>query len=202
MYPQLAQYLADRRAEYARIDTARADRWGPLIEYLDERAQLGLPTRLHFICTHNSRRSQLAQAWTQLIAQALQWNNVTAFSGGTEATEVPAAVTDTLTAAGWRTVGEDGTIAYGDQTRQRIRLWSKRYDDPSSPTADFAAVLVCGEADKACPVVPGAGLRLPLPFDDPKVADGTPEAAAVYAARSRDICRELLFVFERAKGLV
>ena len=205
MYPTLATYLAERRTEYAQIDNERARRWLPLVNYLDEQLAVGLPARINYICTHNSRRSQLAQAWTTLIAHALHWDNVTAFSGGTEVTAVPAALFRTLESAGWRVdTPEAGSsvVRYGDQTKQSFRLWSKRYDDATNPTTDFAAVLVCAEADEACPVVPGTVLRLPLPFTDPKAADGTARAAATYAARSRDICRELLFAFDQVKGLV
>ena len=40
---------------------------------------------LNFICTHNSRRSQMGQVWAHIAAE--QFNlNITSFSGGTEVT--------------------------------------------------------------------------------------------------------------------
>jgi hypothetical protein len=34
--------------------------------------------------------------------------------------------------------------------------------------------MVCSEADKSCPSVDGAELRVGMPYDDPKYFDGTP----------------------------
>ena len=39
-----------------------------------------------FICTHNSRRSHIAQVWAQTAASYFNISNVYAYSGGTEAT--------------------------------------------------------------------------------------------------------------------
>ena len=44
------------------------------------------PTELTFICTHNSRRSQMGQIWAQAAAWHFGLNDVRTFSGGTEAT--------------------------------------------------------------------------------------------------------------------
>jgi hypothetical protein len=55
--------------------------------------------------------------------------------------------------------------------------------------------LTCSAADEACPRVPGATLRLAIPYDDPKVADGTPDEAATYDERCAQIAHEMLFAF-------
>ena len=60
--------------------------------------------------------------------------------------------------------------------------FSKVYSDRSNPQTGFAALMVCDEANAACPVVSGAELRLPMPFADPKAADDTPDEIARYAA--------------------
>jgi len=52
--------------------------------------------------------------------------------------------------------------------------WSKKYNDTANPKKDFCAVMVCSEADKSCPSVDGAELRVGMPYDDPKYFDGTP----------------------------
>ncbi|MDE0980305.1 MAG: hypothetical protein OSA78_09945, partial [Flavobacteriales bacterium] len=44
------------------------------------------PVHIVFICTHNSRRSQLAQVWAQCIADDLDLNFVRCHSAGTEQT--------------------------------------------------------------------------------------------------------------------
>jgi hypothetical protein len=84
--------------------------------------------------------------------------------------------------------------------RPATTCFSKRYDDAPNPIEDFAAVLVCGEADKACPAVRGARARFPIPYVDPKVADGTPQEAAAYDERCAQVAREMLYVMSRVAG--
>ncbi|MDH4283503.1 MAG: hypothetical protein OEV36_12670, partial [Myxococcales bacterium] len=64
-------------------------------------------------------------------------------------------------------------------------------------TKGFAAIMTCSEADQACPAVPGAELRVSLPYDDPKKADGTPDEEAAYDARCLQIATEMLYLFSR-----
>ena len=75
--------------------------------------------------------------------------------------------------------------------------FSKTHDDPANPTKGFAAIMTCSEADQACPAVPGAELRVSLPYDEPKKADGTPDEEAAYDARCLQIATEMLYLFSR-----
>lgn len=59
---------------------------------------------------------------------------------------------------------------------------------------DYCAIMTCSQADDACPVVMGCNLRVPVRYEDPKVADGTEREAALYDERSRQICREMFFM--------
>jgi len=52
-------------------------------------------------------------------------------------------------------------------------------------------------ADEACPLVRGTELRVPLRYEDPKLADGTPGEAVAYDARSLQIASEMLHLFSR-----
>jgi hypothetical protein len=90
-------------------------------------------------------------------------------------------------------------VTYADG-RPPLEAFSKKYDDPFNPKGGFAAVMTCSVADKACPIVAGASLRVGLPYDDPKAADGTPEESAVYDQRSRQIGTEMMVLFSRVKG--
>jgi len=76
-----------------------------------------------------------------------------------------------------------------------ILLFSKKFDAPDNPESDFVAIMVCSDADEACPFVPGCELRIALPYNDPKSDDNTTNAAAIYLARSREIGSEIGFVF-------
>ena len=59
--------------------------------------------------------------------------------------------------------------------------------------------MTCSQADEACPFVPGAVLRLSLPYDDPKEADGTAQEASRYDERSKHIATEMLYCFSQVK---
>jgi arsenate reductase len=75
--------------------------------------------------------------------------------------------------------------------------FSKKFDDSPNPTTGYCAVMTCTQADEACPLVPGCELRLPIRYEDPKVADDTPEEADRYRERSRQICREMLYAMSQ-----
>ena len=55
--------------------------------------------------------------------------------------------------------------------------------------------MTCDSADQNCPFIPGATLRIPIKYVDPKVSDGTPLEEATYADRCAEIAREMIFVF-------
>ena len=59
--------------------------------------------------------------------------------------------------------------------------------------------MTCPEADKSCPVVSGAALRVAIHFEDPKVADGTPQEASKYDERCAQIAREMFYLFSQVR---
>ena len=75
-----------------------------------------------------------------------------------------------------------------------MKGFSKKYNDDFNPKEHFAAVMTCSEADEACPIVFGATVRISLPYEDPKVADNTPEEEARYDERCRQIATEMFYV--------
>lgn len=154
------------------------------------------PLLLQFICTHNSRRSQLAQAWASAAAAQLEIP-ATCYSGGTEATAVHPSVLQVLQEAGfaWKPA-EDALLYYGPNLAP-LSFFSKKIDHPTNPRRDFLALLTCEEAAEACPVVPGAAARINLPYPDPKEADGLPHELQRYRERSRQIAREMLYFFQQ-----
>ena len=159
-----------------------------------------------FICTHNSRRSHLAQLWAQAAAFQCGLNEVRTYSGGTEVTAFNPRAIAALERAGWQAEAPESSAS--NPVRRLAAdgvpaqpCWSKRYDDPANPAKDFVAVMTCSEADGACPVVFGAAARVSLPYVDPKISDGTPNEQAVYDARSAEIAAEMLYVMQRAAAL-
>ena len=89
-------------------------------------------------------------------------------------------------------------IKYSDDTLPIIGF-SKKYDSPFNPASAFAAIMTCSQADSGCPFIAGAEKRIPIKFEDPKISDGTPEQAQVYAERSLQIAQEMFYVFSRVK---
>ena len=190
IYPELARLIHELRREG---DLIPADRKHSLLG-LREFVRGG--GALNFICTHNSRRSHLGMIWAAVAAH-LSGRPLATYSGGTEATALNPRMVAALQRAGFR-VEDPG----GDNPRYRVSFaedvapltcFSKRYDDPVNPTAGFAAVMTCSEADENCPFIPGAAKRIPLTYEDPKVADDTLEEAERYDERLRQVGREIIW---------
>lgn len=163
------------------------------------------PVRLNFICTHNSRRSHLAQLWAAAAAHENKFAHVEIFSGGTEATAFDHCAVAAIQRAGFqvacttRDSNPSYQLRFSDQVPP-VTSFSKVFDQAPNPQGGFAAVLVCSDADAACPVVPGAEQRFAIPYIDPEVADDTPDETATYDLRCRQIAREMLYVFVQARA--
>ena len=71
--------------------------------------------------------------------------------------------------------------------------------DAPNPTSDFAAVMTCSHADESCPIVQGAAIKISVPYEDPKIADGKPNETEVYDERCKQIATEVLYVFSLVK---
>jgi arsenate reductase len=174
----------------------------PLIEYIQSRLREKQEIRLNFICTHNSRRSHLSQVWAQTLAAYHNLDNVSCYSGGTEATALFPMVAETLKNSGFHieTLSQDPNTVYSIKyaaNSHPVIGFSKTFDDPFNPRSGFAAVMTCSQADEGCPFIAGADLRVPMTFEDPKVFDNTPQQTEKYRERSLQIATELHYVFSR-----
>lgn len=200
LYPALVGMISEILDEIPAPNDERKDRLSKLVNYLRDYPNA---RNLNFVCTHNSRRSHLSQYWSAAAAAYYSVKDVHSFSGGTEATAFHLNTIDALVKCEFeiREVEKMGTNPRYQVTigglLPKMTGFSKTIDDPSNPQTDFCAVLVCSEADEKCPFVPGATTRILLPFEDPKIADGTPNQSKVYLQRSKEIGRELLWVFEQ-----
>lgn len=127
-----------------------------------------------FLCTGNSCRSQMAEAWArELLAETVE-----PYSAGTAPKGLdPLAIT---------VMAEAGV----DISSQR----SKSVDDFKGIAFDLV-VTVCSTADENCPVFPGAKRKIHVPFDDPpRLAQSakTREEALSHYRRVRDEIREFI----------
>lgn len=202
MYPNLINVIATFSSQS--ISDERKEVLLPLVNYIQEKINTDKAIRLHFICTHNSRRSHLSQIWAQTMAYHVGLKNVSCYSGGTEATAIFIKVLETLTSQGFQVLrlsgNENPVVAVKFAANENpILCFSKTYDHPFNPSTQFGAVMTCSNADEGCPIVVGSEARFPIKYDDPKAYDGTPLQTEKYAERSLDIAREMWWVFSQIK---
>jgi arsenate reductase len=128
-------------------------------------------TRVLFLCTHNSARSQMAEGFLRAMAGG----RFAAGSAGTEKTSVnPLAI---------RVMAELGIDLGGHR--------SKLYADVAAEDWDYL-ITVCDDANERCPWVPGSVQRLHWSFPDPSRAPGTEEERLALFRRVRDQIRQRL----------
>ena len=128
-------------------------------------------TRVLFLCTHNSARSQMAEGFLRAMAG----DRFEVGSAGTEKTSVnPLAI---------RAMAELG-IDLGGHT-------SKLYADVAPERWD-CLITVCDDANERCPWVPGSVERMHWSFPDPSRGTGTEEERLAVFRRVRDQIRERL----------
>jgi hypothetical protein len=200
----LQKYVAARIAEFDKIPADRREELRKLALDIHDRLERNQTARLIFICTHNSRRSQLCQIWGATAAAYYGVLRIETYSGGTQATAFNSRAVAALRRAGLVIDQPKMTQNPRYQVRYRddgpgLECFSKVYFAAPNPRSDFYAVMTCAQADKMCPLVKGAALRISLPFDDPKEFDGTPQEAAGYDERCRQIAREVLFAFSNVQ---
>jgi len=168
------------------------------VDYLEKKKTKNQALHLNFICTHNSRRSQFSQLWAKTMAH-FHGHECTTYSGGVEITACNERVIQTLIGQGFsiEQKGDDQNPHYQVQIADVTlgTFFSKLYDDPTSPTTGFAAIMTCAHADENCPFIPGAEERIPVRYKDPKAFDDTPEEAEAYLAKSIEIASEMHYVF-------
>jgi arsenate reductase len=117
-------------------------------------------TRVLFLCTHNSARSQMAEG----LLRDLAGDRFEVMSAGTEATHVrPLAI---------RAMQEIGVDISGQESKTLARYLGEPFDH---------VITVCDDANEACPIFPGAQIRLHWSFEDPSKTEGSEgERLAVY----------------------
>lgn len=206
LFPSISSYLRDAEKGFDKIPKDRKLKLKEVALYLKETLKQEKKANLVFICTHNSRRSHMGQLWAYAAAEYYGISGVSNFSGGTESTAFNERAVRALTKNGFaiKKVSE-GTnptyeVKYADN-QQPITAFSKKYMDTPNPTSDFAAIMTCSQADKACPIVRGASARIAIPYEDPKEADGKPEETQVYNDRSKQIATEVLYIFSLLKSI-
>jgi len=119
-----------------------------------------------FLCTGNSCRSQIAEAWLREFGGE-QFN---VFSAGLEPHSV-----------------NPLTISVMEETGYDMSEHHSKHLDEFIGKVDFDYLItVCGNANDRCPVFPGMGTRLHWPFEDPAAFEGTEEEKIAFFRTIRD----------------
>jgi arsenate reductase len=108
-------------------------------------------TRVLFLCTHNSARSQMAEAFLNELGEG----RFQAFSAGTEARGL-----HPLSVQAMAEVGIDISL---QESKTLERFAGEQFD---------LMITVCDEANEACPYFPNARERRHWSFPDPSAAVG------------------------------
>ena len=123
------------------------------------------PTRVLFLCVHNSARSQMAEGMLRVWGG----DRYEALSGGSEATRVrPEAIA---------VMDELGIDLRGQRSKAVLEFAGQHID---------WAITACDENQEACPVFPAATHHEYWPFDDPSRATGSDAERLAEYRRVRD----------------
>jgi len=203
LYVPLENYCQNFKNEFHLISEDRQQQLEELAHYISQKQNNNQPTKLNVICTHNSRRSHIGQLWLAAAALFYKKNNIHTYSGGTEATAFNHRSVAALRRVGFEIVTADSAVenpiyfATFGFSHTPLKMFSKKYDHANNPEKEFAAIMVCSDADEACPVILGADDRFALTFEDPKRFDDTNLESKKYDERVRQIGREMFYLMSK-----
>ena len=161
---------------------------------------------INFICTHNSRRSQLGQVWSFFAADYFKLP-INAFSGGTEVTAFHRNTVKTLTEVGFKFDVDEFShtnpiyrISFSDDNPSLLGF-SKLYNNIENKTPYFV-LTTCNNADENCPFIPEAIDRFHVPYIDPKHSDDSAIQDETYLKTSGIIAAQMYYLFNEIKKLL
>ncbi len=203
----LDTYIKTLENEFDLISAERKTLLEELSMFIAEEKKSDNTGKVIFICTHNSRRSHMSQLWAQVASYYYNIENIYCYSGGTEITAFNPRAVKALKKAGFQIEQMDSTsnpvynVKYAEGV-ERVKGFSKKFSNEFNPQKEFIAVMTCSDADESCPLVPGAKYRVAIPYKDPKVSDNTPAEERIYNERSRQIAREMFYVFSKVNNIL
>lgn len=206
LYPAITTYLTKVEKDFGKIPDDRKVQLKKMALYIKTKLSSEKNASLVFICTHNSRRSHTAQLWATAAAEYYGITGVTNYSGGLEVTAFNERAVNALKKCGFvinkKTEGSNPNyeVSYAENG-PTLTSFSKKYMDAPNPNANFAAIMTCSHADRNCPIVQGASIKISIPYEDPKEADGKPNETAVYNERCQQIATEVLYAFSLVKSM-
>lgn len=134
----------------------------------------GKPARILFLCTHNSARSQMAEALTRTLSKG----QVKVFSAGTEPSRVH----------------PDAIKTMAEMDIDISQQYSKSMSEFFNQSFDYV-ITVCDSAREACPLFPGDPVKIHWSFPDPAAIENP-------AARERAFQQTAVELVTRIKNLL
>jgi arsenate reductase len=194
------------------IDEAHRDAGEKLVDWIVKNYKPGQPLHVTVVCTGNSRRSILGATMGNIAAAYYGMPEIRFHSGGTAPTAFNSRTIAALKEIGVeveptgseahrgepKTANPVYTVKWGSDLE--ATEFSKTYFDAANPQQGFAALMVCGEADAACPFVKRAAARISMPYLDPKIYDDSTYEVLKYAERRDDIGRLMLSVMMQVRN--
>ena len=202
LLPEIQAFV--EHLDFSDIPKERKELLDQIIAFIQNKRKKKVPINLNFICTHNSRRSQLCQVWAQTAADYYSIDSLHSYSGGTAVTAFHPNAIRALENYGFRitTKAEKEnpvvSVKFSSEVKP-ILCYSKRYENAVPNSEKFAAILTCSDAEAACPFIPEAEARFSLKYEDPKKADGTVAEEETYAARNHQIATEMCYIFSNIR---
>jgi arsenate reductase (thioredoxin) len=137
--------------------------------------------RVLFLCTHNTARSQMAEAFLKKFAG----DRFEVFSAGYHLREIHPYTKQVMAEIG---------IAISDQNAKNVKEFLGH--------KDFRyLIVVCEQAEKTCPkVFPGVLIRMFWPFEDPVTFGGSDEEKLAKFREVRDKIAERIRLWLRELG--
>ena len=187
-----------------KIDKERSQLLQSIALFISNELKKNKQINLNYICTHNSRRSQLAQVWSSYATHFFNLKKINSFSGGIAITSFFKNTVKTLQEVGFNFQllefshqNPKYLIRYENCTSPIISF-SKEYDNDCNKKP-FIAITTCSNADENCPFIPDAIQRFHLPFIDPKTYDSTLYQSEKYLEINQQIAGEIHFLFKLIK---
>lgn len=131
------------------------------------------PTRILFLCTHNSARSQMAEALMRKFGGA----RVEVFSAGSEPASVNPEALEILRAQGI------------DASGQYSKHMDQFYDTP----LDYI-ITVCDRARETCPVFPNDPEHIHWSFPDPNAVTDDTERRKLFESIARELAQRINYL--------
>lgn len=131
--------------------------------------------RIIIICTGNSCRSQMAEAWFNHLAP----NAVSAMSAGSK----PAGYVHPMA---MEVMDEVGISLRENVSKSLIPFTQQEFD---------YVITVCDDAAESCPVFPRPGVRIHWPFEDPAKFSGSEDETRQVFRVTRDLIRSRIDAF-------